>query len=275
MELFGPDGQNDSFSMSKEPRACKPPHFTDFHLALTAKMTHFQSQMIPGADKSPILPIFVCYSSPSFLVIRNSYFIIFFGDPEFRRYFCHNFSWTSAKTLAIESLALTAKTTHFKGQTSPEAVSPDSQIGPISRSNKPRSRSQLALTAKTTHFKGQTNLKASKLLILPISVCYSPWMFCDLECRRHFCRREGRLGEEGGGSSPRDRTPQGRTGGIASGMDYSRSGGGPRLGAGRLEARCSACTASRSGEGTCLGAGRLEGRRGYSPRGRAGVLASG
>jgi len=31
-------------------------------LALTAKMTHFQCQTIPRAEKPPILTIFVCYS---------------------------------------------------------------------------------------------------------------------------------------------------------------------------------------------------------------------
>ena len=41
-------------------------------LALTAKPAHFQGQTIPRAGKPHPLPIFMCYSSPSLLVIRNS-----------------------------------------------------------------------------------------------------------------------------------------------------------------------------------------------------------
>jgi len=38
--------------------------------------------------------------------------------------------------------------------------------------------SQLALTAKTTHFEGQTSPRAGKPLILPIFMCYnSPYFF--------------------------------------------------------------------------------------------------
>ncbi|KAG5569111.1 hypothetical protein H5410_058877 [Solanum commersonii] len=40
-------------------------------LALMANTTHFQGQTIPGPGKPPILLIFVCYSSPYFLVIQN------------------------------------------------------------------------------------------------------------------------------------------------------------------------------------------------------------
>ncbi|KAG5612762.1 hypothetical protein H5410_024043 [Solanum commersonii] len=50
MESVGPHGQNDPFSRSNNPEAGKP----------------------------PILSIFVCYSSPSFLVIQN--FDIIFAE---------------------------------------------------------------------------------------------------------------------------------------------------------------------------------------------------
>ncbi|KAG5569188.1 hypothetical protein H5410_058954 [Solanum commersonii] len=45
----------------------------------------------------------------------------FFNDPNFRRNFCQNFSWTSVKTLAME------------------LVGHDGNIGPFSRLNQPRS----------------------------------------------------------------------------------------------------------------------------------------
>ncbi|KAG5608032.1 hypothetical protein H5410_019313 [Solanum commersonii] len=109
-------------------------------LSLTAKTAHFQSQMSPGASKPPILPIFMCYDSLSFLVIWNSDlifakkilwtsvktlamdpFTIFFGDLEFWPYFCQKISWMSFKTLAMES------------------VGPHGQNNPFSRSNEPES----------------------------------------------------------------------------------------------------------------------------------------
>ena len=74
-------------------------------LALTAKTSHFQGQTIPRVGKPPLLLIFICYSSPSFLVIRNSDLIFAKILPGllFRPYL-----WSQ--------LALTAKTTHFQSR---------------------------------------------------------------------------------------------------------------------------------------------------------------
>jgi len=81
--------------------------------ALTAKTAHFKGQTIPRDGKPPLLPIFICYSSPSFLVIWNSDFIfakILPGRP------LRPFLWSQ--------LAFTAKTPHFQGQMNPEASKP-------------------------------------------------------------------------------------------------------------------------------------------------------
>ncbi|KAG5576395.1 hypothetical protein H5410_056529 [Solanum commersonii] len=64
-----------------------------------------------------------------------------FGDPDCRRHFCQNFSWTSVKTLAMELLiqiseVIVAKTFH----------------GPPSR---PYLWSRLVLMGKTANFQGQ------------------------------------------------------------------------------------------------------------------------
>ena len=66
----------------------------------------FWVKTTPGAGKPPILPFFMCYSSPSFLVIWNSDFIfakILPGRP------LRPFLWSQ--------LALKVKTAHFQGQT--------------------------------------------------------------------------------------------------------------------------------------------------------------
>ncbi|KAG5593553.1 hypothetical protein H5410_044067 [Solanum commersonii] len=80
MEPIGSLGQNDSFSRSNEPRTSKP----------------------------PILPIFMCYSSP------------FFYDTKFRPHFCQNF--------------------HGRPTLSMEPIGPYGKNGPFSRSNEPHSR---------------------------------------------------------------------------------------------------------------------------------------
>ena len=75
-------------------------------LALTAKTTHFQGQTIPRAGKPPLLPIFMCYCSPSFLVIRNydlTFAKILPGRP------LRPYLWSQ--------LDVMAKTAHFQGQT--------------------------------------------------------------------------------------------------------------------------------------------------------------
>ncbi|KAG5582367.1 hypothetical protein H5410_052994 [Solanum commersonii] len=128
MEPIGLDGQNVPFSRLNDPRSSSPSLFV-----IWISMSND-----PGVGKPLILLIFVCYSSPSFM------------------------------TLAIEQLSLTAKKAYFQGQTSlgavhgflvirnfdiilpiffrtsvktldMEAIGPNGQNGPLSRSNEPQS----------------------------------------------------------------------------------------------------------------------------------------
>ncbi|KAG5582365.1 hypothetical protein H5410_052992 [Solanum commersonii] len=160
MELVGLDGQNIPFSRSNDPWSSLPSFLvirnSDF--PLTTKRAYFQGQTSLGVGEPPILSIFVCNSSQSFLFtifleIRNfdlaltakttyfqsqtspgagkapifSIFVCYspwsFGDPEFARYFCQKFSWTFVKTLVMVPLG------------------PDGKNEPFSRSNDPRGSS--------------------------------------------------------------------------------------------------------------------------------------
>jgi len=82
-------------------------------LALTTKTTNFIGQTSPEAGKPPILPIFMCYSSPSFLVIWN-----------FDLIFAKILSGRPLRPYLWSQLALMAKTTHFQGQTISRAGKP-------------------------------------------------------------------------------------------------------------------------------------------------------
>ncbi|KAG5574361.1 hypothetical protein H5410_054495 [Solanum commersonii] len=137
-------------------------------VALTAKMANFQGQMIPGEDiifakkfhghplrlsygaswpsqpKQPIIKVNQALKqSMDFLVIRNS-----------NLNFAKKFHGHPFRPLLCIQLALTAKTSHFQGQTIPIADKP-----PILRI---LLRSKLVITAKTTHFQGQSSLGVSK-----------------------------------------------------------------------------------------------------------------
>ncbi|KAG5603467.1 hypothetical protein H5410_024959 [Solanum commersonii] len=160
-------------------------------LALMTKMAHFEGQTIPRAGKLPPLPIFICYSSPSLLVIRN-----------FDLIFAKNLLIRPLRPYLWSQLALRAKTSHFQGQTNPGADLtyranwpswPKRPIFKVNRSPKqetptlpificysspsflvirnsdhifakilpgcslrPYLWSQLAITAKTSQFQGQT-----------------------------------------------------------------------------------------------------------------------
>ncbi|KAG5569182.1 hypothetical protein H5410_058948 [Solanum commersonii] len=146
----------------------------------------------PGAGKSPILSIFVCY---------NPWIL---GDPNSRRRFCLNFSWTSVKTLTMEPVGHDGKTYQFSRSVEPRA---DLSYGadwtrrenrPISKSidilvirisvvifaknfhrrpSRPSLWSWFVTTVKPTYFQGQTSPGACKPPILPIFVCHCPWMF--------------------------------------------------------------------------------------------------
>ncbi|KAG5582357.1 hypothetical protein H5410_052984 [Solanum commersonii] len=170
-------------------------------LALTPKTANFQRQTILIAGKLPILPIFVWkqlaltakmahFQGQTIPRIGKPPFTIFFDDPEFCCHFCQKNLWTSVKTLAMDQLALTVKTTHFQGQTNPkadldmESVGSHGQNNLFSRSYDPWSKIpshflpnfswtfgkilamvQLALTSKTAHFQGQMNPGAAVELV--------------------------------------------------------------------------------------------------------------
>jgi len=82
-------------------------------LALTANTIHFQCQTSPRAGKPPILPIFVCYRSTSFLVIKNSDLIFVKILPG---RLLTPYLWCQ--------FARTARMAHFQGQTSPTEGKP-------------------------------------------------------------------------------------------------------------------------------------------------------
>ncbi|KAG5588772.1 hypothetical protein H5410_049206 [Solanum commersonii] len=122
------------------------PYFANFHLwsvlAIMAKTSHFQGQMIPGANKPPILPIFVYLNygaswpsrpkRPIFKVKRAS-------KQAKTSHFCQNFTWTSVNTLVMEP------------------VGPNGQNVPFSRSNDPRSRSVKTLAMEPVGPHGQND----------------------------------------------------------------------------------------------------------------------
>ncbi|KAG5578677.1 hypothetical protein H5410_049304 [Solanum commersonii] len=165
MEPVGPHGQNDPFSMSKDPRSRRPLRsYLWSQLALTAKTANFQVQMIPE-------------------VVHE-----IFGDPELRPHFFKNIILTFIKTFSMvpicphgqndpfsrsndprsrlylwSKLALTAKTTIFKVKQSPEKfmeflVIPDLIFAKIlpRRPLRPYLRNQFALRAIMAHFQSQT-----------------------------------------------------------------------------------------------------------------------
>ncbi|KAG5613700.1 hypothetical protein H5410_013524 [Solanum commersonii] len=99
VELVGPH-QNRPFSRSNNPQSRKTPVLPIFipyllsQLALTSKTVHFQGQTCFTVDKPPLLPIFMCYCSPYFLVIRNFDIISAKILPErpLRPYLCRQFT---------------------------------------------------------------------------------------------------------------------------------------------------------------------------------------
>ncbi|KAG5574357.1 hypothetical protein H5410_054491 [Solanum commersonii] len=181
----GPHDQNGPFSMSKDPRSSKTPHFADFQpyvwsqLALTAKTTHFLGQTIPKAE-----PVVSDRQNGPFSMLNHPRSSILPGH--------------TLGTYLRSQLAFTAKASHFQGQTIPGAVGPHGQNVPFLKSSDPRSNwtsvktlamepvglhgqkgpflrsndlqssilpgrplgpclwSQLVLTTKTSHFQGQT-----------------------------------------------------------------------------------------------------------------------
>ncbi|KAG5582379.1 hypothetical protein H5410_053006 [Solanum commersonii] len=111
-----------------------------------AKATHFQGRAIPRVGKPLILSTFVCYSSPSFLVIWKF-------DVILAKIFL-----AAVRTLAMEPFGPYGQNDLFSRSKDPrssspsilviqnfdtlamESVSPDGQSGPFSRSNEPRSK---------------------------------------------------------------------------------------------------------------------------------------
>ncbi|KAG5627716.1 hypothetical protein H5410_012934, partial [Solanum commersonii] len=161
----------------------------------TAIPAHFKGQTNPRTGKPPILPIFVCDV--------HGFFDLSYGASWFRRpnrpifkvkraleqnsdmTFAKTNSWTSVKSLVME------------------AVGPNGQIGPFSRSNESQSSygvswsrrpnqpvfkvkraleqlwSQLVPMAKPTHFQGQTSLEKVNRLFCQFSCIIIHGFFSD------------------------------------------------------------------------------------------------
>ena len=78
-------------------------------LALTARLTNFEGQTSPEASIPLILTIFVCYSTP------------FFGWSGFRYQKCQIFSWTSVKTLSMQTVGHHGLSDPFGGSNKPRS----------------------------------------------------------------------------------------------------------------------------------------------------------
>ena len=86
-------------------------------LALTAMLAHIQGQTSPEAHIPPILTIIVCYILLSLLVFG------IFGVENFKFW-----NGRPLRLLLCNQLALTAMSSHFQGQMSPEANSSPSLL---------------------------------------------------------------------------------------------------------------------------------------------------
>ena len=81
-------------------------------LTLRSSSTNIEVQTSPGACITLISKIFVCYSTP------------FFGDLDYEFKNAKNFCGRPSRSLLCSRIIFTASTTHFQGQTSPEALYP-------------------------------------------------------------------------------------------------------------------------------------------------------
>ncbi|KAG5576388.1 hypothetical protein H5410_056522 [Solanum commersonii] len=106
-----------------------------------------------------------------------------FGESNFRRHLCRNFSWMSVKTLAMELIGPNGQTRPFSSSNEPNTVNGSfseldfqHHFGDIflGCSSRPKLWSQLVPMGKPTHFQGQT---------IPGAVHES---FDDLDFRRYF-----------------------------------------------------------------------------------------
>ncbi|KAG5593613.1 hypothetical protein H5410_034845 [Solanum commersonii] len=140
-----------SYAASWSPRLKRPiykvKHASEqlwIEMVTTAKSAQLQGQTSPGADlingaslsPRPKRPIYKVKHTPK-KATR------FYGDPEFRCHFCQKFTWTSVKTLAMETnltsfLPKFLKT--FVNTLAMEPVGHHGQNDPFRRSNEPRSR---------------------------------------------------------------------------------------------------------------------------------------
>lgn len=161
-----------------------------------AIMIHFQRQTSPRAINS-LFCYFRVLQSMRFLLIQN-----------FDVIFAKNLNRRQLRPDQWSKLVTTAKTTHFKGQTSSRAGKPliyqfSSAQSTIFFSDlefrcvfaeklhefpfRPYLQSQLVTTTTLTHFQGQTSPRVGRSLILPIFMCYKPTIFFgDLEFRCFF-----------------------------------------------------------------------------------------
>uniref|UniRef100_A0A3Q7FZE8 Uncharacterized protein n=1 Tax=Solanum lycopersicum TaxID=4081 RepID=A0A3Q7FZE8_SOLLC len=107
--LVDPDSnfKNAKFFCGRPSRPC-----LCIRLAIMAHTTHLEGQTIPEASIPLILTIFVCYNKP------------FFGDPDSDVKNAKLFCGRPLRPCLCIRLAITARTTHLGGQTSPEASIP-------------------------------------------------------------------------------------------------------------------------------------------------------
>ena len=98
------DVKNAKFFCGRPSRPC-----LFIRLAITACPTHLEGQTSPKASIRLISMIFVCYSTP------------FFGLSGFRRQKCQIFSWTSVKTLSMNTVGHHGLSGPFGGSNEPRS----------------------------------------------------------------------------------------------------------------------------------------------------------
>ncbi|KAG5613684.1 hypothetical protein H5410_013508, partial [Solanum commersonii] len=170
MDLVIPHGQNIPFSKSNDPRSspwtfCQKIFWTSVK-TLVMELVDPHGQNIPfsrsNKPRSRYGASWTSWPKHPILKIKQA--------PE--------------QTLAMDLIALTAKTSHFQGQTNLGAVHEllgDLPVRPnfgqkfLWTSVKTLVMDAVGPHGQKSHFQAQTSPGAGKLPILPIFVCYSPW----------------------------------------------------------------------------------------------------
>ncbi|KAG5591705.1 hypothetical protein H5410_042219 [Solanum commersonii] len=141
MDQFVPTGKSAHFEGQTSSKVGKPPFFADFPtLVIEAVGPDGQTHPFSGSNEPQ--------KQTSIFLFYNPWI---FGDLEFWRVFCRNFSWTSVNSLVMDPVGLNRQANSF------------------TRSNDPQSRQTLTfidfplvLKGKLAHFKGQTSPRAGK-----------------------------------------------------------------------------------------------------------------